>query len=273
MQSGPILRTTLGLVLGTATLSQAAFTATAGAVYDSTSNANAVDFDAAATGTTPATSVIGVTAFTAAVAAANLAGQGGVLDFDSVATNSSGTITANYGTVLTPKTLTISSTTSSSYVTSNNTGRTPISGTIYLNKLTGGVTPNDYGFGFGTITGATVLEGVTSVGLTFLSRDPGTTSAGNFGTVTGTATFSDGTTATSARSVTEAAGLGDTFYGFVAPAGLSITSVTLDVPGTTLFGGVDDVAFVTTPGVPEPTALAVTAGCGLMALRRRRVAR
>jgi hypothetical protein len=84
-------------------------------------------------------------------------------------------------------------------------------------------------------------EAVVQFGLTI-----GSTDFFSLGQVTATATFSGGGNASASRLIGELAGLGDTFFGFAAPRGQSITSVTFTHPsGLTM--PIDDVGFITAP--------------------------
>lgn len=87
-------------------------------------------------------------------------------------------------------------------------------------------------------------EAVIEFGLTILS-----TSLFSMGEVTGTATFSDGAKVSASRFISEAAGQGDTFFGFAAPNGQSIASVTFtNSAGRSMF--IDDIGFITASVVP-----------------------
>jgi hypothetical protein len=90
-----------------------------------------------------------------------------------------------------------------------------------------------------TITSGVPDEAVVEFGLTILS-----TSAFSMGDVTARARFSDGTEATAQRAISEGPGLGDTFFGFRAPNGQSIVSVTVtNSAGRPMF--IDDIGFIT----------------------------
>ena len=80
---------------------------------------------------------------------------------------------------------------------------------------------------------------VVQFGLTVLSPSYFTMS-----NVTATATFSGGGQATASRVINEGAGLGNTFFGFAAPVGETITSVTFtNSQGHEMF--FDDIGFIT----------------------------
>src|SRR5205814_8736482 len=69
-------------------------------------------------------------------------------------------------------------------------------------------------------SGSSANEHVVDLGLTLLSQ------GANFGSATVSAILEDFTTSISAsRTITEAAGAGDTFYGFSAPAGHYISEI------------------------------------------------
>src|SRR4051812_25494315 len=78
-----------------------------------------------------------------------------------------------------------------------------------------GTGSRDVTIDIGSITeGGAVGEKVTEIGLTALSQN-----AANFGAVTAKALLNDGGEVAASRNITEAAGQGDTFFGFRAPAG------------------------------------------------------
>jgi hypothetical protein len=78
-------------------------------------------------------------------------------------------------------------------------------------------------------------------------------------------TFSDLSTAVLTDTVT-ANTQDDTFFGFTAPAGVTITKLTIGA-GTDNYFAIDDLAFV----IPEPSAVLMGAAgmMGLMIRRRR----
>jgi hypothetical protein len=107
--------------------------------------------------------------------------------------------------------------------------------------------------------------GVTQVGFAILSRND---YAAN---VQVTAHFSGGGTSVASRQIGQSAGGQDTFYGFIAPEGQTISSLGLvmtrvDTSGGA-FMGLDDFGFVT--NVPEPS-VALIGGLGMLTLLRRR---
>jgi hypothetical protein len=264
-------------LLGLAAAAQAATVGTVSGVYDSTNNANAVDFSAAYTlgfagGSTPITSanVVTVGQFSPLLTAANGIGLGGVMDFDVTTENTVESTELRYRYGLGgEKSISFNSLTGySGVIATNGTARTPVSGSRFLNKYLGGSFQNDYGYTIGTPTGTFLPETVVALGFTVLSRSTSETSGiVNFGNVVATVELSDGSLIQAARTINELSGAGDTFYGFVAPTGLSINSFTIDIAGTANFAGLDDVAFIT---VPEPTAFAALGLGGLLLGRRRR---
>jgi hypothetical protein len=117
-------------------------------------------------------------------------------------------------------------------------------------------------------TGAWILDGLTTggapgeriveFGITVLSQNksPGPTPI-DYGTMSVTVGFSDGSSATAQRWIHEAPGEGDTFYGFRAPAGLAINTFTVSASAPNSgYNNIffDDPAFVTSAYVPEPAA-------------------
>ena len=254
-----ILGGSLLLLSGTG---HAAISMPAVGVYDSTNNANTVDRYANGDATSYGT-------FVAAVASAFAAGNGGVVNFDSNLINSQSSITTTYASGA--KTLNISTNVDVNAQTSANI--TGISGTntnsvndqptggFFLQSSAGQSTI----FTIGAIDGGAPGEYVSQIGFTLLSRING----GGTPAITATAMFSDGSSANASSSFTQTATGEDTFFSFAAPAGRSITSLTLDYGGTAdLRRGLDDLAFIT--AVPEPSAMLLGALGLLPFLRRRR---
>jgi hypothetical protein len=108
-----------------------------------------------------------------------------------------------------------------------------------------------------SLTGAVPGEAIYQIGLTVLSKSRSGVPV-DFGTVTATALLSGGGTVSAGRIINEGIGLGDTFFGLVAPAGQSITQVQVRNNSTSPFQSfmwVDDIGFITRP-IPEPASLA-----------------
>ena len=260
-------RYTLIAAAASAVLAQgaaAAITTTTSGVYDEqTSQLNTIDQTAA--GATPVNaSLVPLSQFKTDITAAYAAGTGGVIHFDDVstATSSQQQIFARYGAG-NARTLTLTNpnynaTTPAGYQVDMSAATavaaTPISGGNYLRS--NGTTIHAFNFS----------EPLSEVGFTILARsaartvnvrltyDDGTT--GTFGPVTVPANTGSGATSTP-----------DTFFGFAAPTGRTISGLSID-PGASNFFVLDDLAFVT---VPEPgtLGLAATAAVALLARRRR----
>ncbi len=163
---------------------------------------------------------------------------GGVVDFESGSMEGQ-TVAATYGTAKT-KTFRFTNTTGSMTVgTGTNPApdsRKPISGQYRAAKST----TSNWVFSFDGITGAAPDEKILIFGATLIERD----SAATVPMVT--ATFSDGSTVTATADMlgdSVSPNNKDTFFGFVAPPGQSITSVNFQV---NQYVHMDDVAFVTT---------------------------
>lgn len=209
--------------------------------------------------------------FGPAVSAAFTAGRGGVINFE-VAENTAGTsLEASYASGA--KTLNI--TASEAFSIQTFSGSTPVSGTFGLLLPSANDSNDNATLTFTGITGGEPGEAVTSVGFALLSRNTGTGTSDYTQTVTVIATFSDGSTATASDTINGANGTDDTFFGFTAPAGLSIASIGFDpaLDARDSRTVIDDLGFVTSV-VPEPASasLVVLAAGGLLARRRRRVA-
>ena len=250
---------------------------------DPAGDSNDVDQSAAyvsSTGAGSAANVVNLGVFRTAVAAAFAENRGGVIDFE-VRNDAGGTpigsldaatiLSGRYGIgasqVSGAKSLQLTSGSGTwNWPAATSNGRVPTSGANALAKS------GDDVFQFqiqpGAISNGEAGERVAAFGFTVLER-----SGADVGSpLTATVTFSDGSTASAQATLSGAlpAGDEDSFFGFFAPAGLSISSVTFN-PGN--FTSVDDVAFITTTSdaaVPEPaSAAAPLAACALL-LRRRR---
>lgn len=240
-------------------------TTTATGVYDeTTTQTNNVDFNAtgntatASTGNGATYSTIGT--FNPAVAAAFAAGFGGVAAFDDLSTlTSSSSMNVFYNG--TGKLFTMSF--SNNYTVSTGTvaeDSSPVSALNYLEpNAIGFSSPQTLTISFGPITGGVLGENFSQLGITLLSANSGSGGpAANFGAITVMATFSDNSTASAVRTISEGKGAGDTFYGFAAPLGLTIKSLTISSAGGIGVPDIDDIGFITTPtAVPEPASYAL----------------
>lgn len=237
-------------------------------------------------GATSANMISGTTAgsayttFKADVASAFSGSTGGVIDFDTdlggeivndIFSPITSPITAAYDASKTFN-MAYSFTTGAAFRTNNQTNRTPISDSSDINE--GGIFQTTVE-NPGTLTLDLSLTNapddlISQFGFTFLSR-----TSRDYGTVTAVASFSDGSTLTSSFLNTSfAAGAQDTFFGFIAPTGESITQVTLTSsqgPGFIAGFSLDDAAFVTS-AIPEPTSSAMLLGASMLmlGLRKRR---
>lgn len=123
-------------------------------------------------------------------------------------------------------------------------------------------------FNFGTISGFSPTDRLLSFGITYLGRN-------NTGTVALFATYSDGSTSPVLTSTLGPGANNDTFFGFTAPAGLYLQSVT--VSGSGDIKTFDDIGFIFGTPLPAPNPIplpaASLAGTALLAgglVRRRR---
>ncbi len=234
-------------------------------VYDP-AGANAVDTVAglgAVTAGSPAQTSLA--AYSAAFAAAFAANTGGVVNFeaftaevgDSTPTTNPG-MTISYGITVSTSLGITRPVGNYQFDSSPTTLGTAISGTNYLRAEA----DPSHVFNFST--------GLSMVGITALSRNSSRT-------ISATVTyFEGGSDVISGEVVAAGAGIDDTFFGFTAPAGKTISSLTLTptASGSTetplnFFFAVDDLGFVV--AIPEPSvALLGVAGLGLMMGRRRR---
>jgi hypothetical protein len=144
-------------------------------------------------------------------------------------------------------------------------GRTPTSGSRTLGKDVTDVFKLD--ILAGAVSSPDANEYVSALGFTVLER-----LGANVGNpLSVTATFSDGSTVTAQANMSGASPASDqdTFFGFIAPSGSSITSVRFN-PGN--FTSIDDLAFITSSstGIPEPAGLLLLGGAVFALVRRRR---
>lgn len=258
-----------GALLCQASTSHAAtFTIPTVATYDEqTTQTNSVDFYVT-TETTTATATGGASStldgYKTAFATAYASDFGGVADFDGDGVTASATDTTafTYGTNGT-KTLN----TAFAFRTASFSTSVEISGTKEaIFRTPGGGDTGSGTINFTSITNGLLNEQVVRFGLTFLERDS------TSGTISGIATFTNGTTdtasATLSRALTNALNDSqDTFFGFTAPSGQWIKSVAFTSAGNFTM---DDLAFATAV-VPEPSSSALVgfAALGLIARRRR----
>lgn len=233
-----------------APLTHAAVVTTSG-IYDGPAT-TANDVDATAPGSTD------LATFKLAIAAAYANNTGGVITFDNLSGSFLDTSMSTLFGVSEVNQMTITRTTGQgSYFFELNTAvGSPISGGMYLRNQ-------------GTTGGASVAHTfnfsvpLSQIAFTAISRNAART-------VTATVTYAEGGTAVLTDSLTGTALADDTFFGFIAPEGKTITSMVIDA-GTGNFFAIDDLAFI---AIPEPSAgaLAISGLAGLL-LRRRRTIR
>ena len=213
-----------------------------------------------------AANVITVSLFTPQMSNAFNADQGGVFNFDNVAANANLTgVSLSYGTSQT-KSVTLGHG-SGNLFSAITTLSEAVSGDQMGVKNISALDP-DFTFVFSSFAnnaGAPDV-GVTRFGFTFLSQ--GISNAVLYGQLQATATFSGGGWVTAGAVVNNTRSLADTFFGFVAPAGQTITQVTLPV-GVTGDAFIEDVGFITMP-IPESSSLLMLGMGVLVAARRRR---
>jgi hypothetical protein len=260
------------LALGTlATLISASFASAAAVttvgVYDEATQTNFVDFYVTTQTTTP-TATTGATdpldGYKSAFGTGFASNFGGVVNFDAADIGSTNSIEATYG-VGSSKILNIGVSGGFRAVAFGSSSEIS-GGREAIFTTSGGADTGQGTFTFGSIIGGLANEAVVQFGLTFLGRVNGEV------TVAGRATYSDGTTGVLLSRSIPIGNAHDTFFGFTAPTGLAITSVTFDQPGATGSSAktFDDVAFVTAV-VPEPTSLGLLGVAGVaLASRRRR---
>jgi hypothetical protein len=233
---------------------------------------NQVDTSAFFFGGNSATNIMNVGAFTTSVLNAFNANQGGVFTFDNVQLNTNVTsISLSYGTGQS-KSLTLGQGSPGNLNAVVTTFSEAISGDQVGVKNISAIN-TDFTFVFSSFANnfGAPDAGVTQFGFTFLSQ--GVSSPVNYGLLQATATFSGGSTVTAAGTVNSLRTLGDTFFGFIAPAGQTITQVTLPV-GVTGDAFIEDIGFVTQAAVPEPAAAGLFALglAGWLVSRRKQTA-
>jgi len=253
-------------------LSAAGATTTTGVYDDPINITNQVDQSAGfITGAgANASNVVGVAAFTTQVLNAFNADQGGVFTFDNVGFNANVTsLSLSYGTSQS-KSFTLGQGSPGNLVATTTVLSEAISGDQVGVKNINAVDPT-FTFVFSSFANNLGLPdlGVKAFGFTFLSQ--GVSSPVNYGQLQATATFSGGGTVTSGAFVNNLRTLADTFFGFIAPTGQTITQVTLPV-AVSGDAFIEDVAVITSPAVPEPSSLALV-GLGFSALLTCRVRR
>lgn len=214
-----------------ATTSQAAFTTTG--VYDeNTVNLNAVDVSA----TSDAGVEISLSSFTALVELAYNADAGGVINFDSGSLTNGNTLDATYG-VSAAKNITITNGTAVGTLEVSSPVITAISGNAAIRKTPGSFSfdRNDFKFDFNP------NDGVKAVGASIMSQF---TLGPAVGTVSARVFYDDSSSSPIVSDfISNTFGSDDTFWGFQAPAGRSITRFELLI-GNDVFAFLDDLAFV-----------------------------
>jgi hypothetical protein len=238
------------------------YTFTAGGVYDNANNANKVDTNASGSAVT-ATGATDVAGFTANVATAFAANRGGVIDFDSgggsaiSATNDAIRFTYGGGA----KSFTVTS--SRDVRTATYGSATPISSNTQFDLPDAVEGTQTLTLTFGGIVGGDPGEIISAIALTANSRNSvASTVSMNVG-------LSDGSSSSVlSHALATTAGADDTFYGFVAPDGLGITSLTITRTGRVPF---DDLGFITTAPTPAPEPGVVgVLGAGMVGVMGRR---
>lgn len=247
-----------------------AITYTTSGVYDENVNgANTVDTDAFNTAGNAALvsagQVISQATLTADVATAFASNSGGVIDFDSLASNPGGTdFDATYG-ISQANNLHVA-------MTSFTGGAAPAGGLSLVVNLTtaavaisgNGTNLNHMGTGSGVIDfGLAFDKPLSEIGVTVLQRTAARTI--NVRVVLDDASLMDFATETQAAWSGSGTPDDDTFFGARAPAGRTIAAIRFDFNAA---HRIDDLAFVV---VPEPSSLALmifVLGGIVLALRR-----
>ena len=251
----------------------------AGTYDENTTQANTIEQSAtfaSSTGSATAANIVTAASFDPTVETQAGLGFGGVLTFDTPintndqvpSTGIASPINATFNGGAKSLDITYTLGTGVAIRQGNLTNRTPISAnngsTPGFAFTTVSEAPGTLTLGFGPVAGGLDNEQVTQAGFTFLSR-----TSRNYGVVSATATFSNGdaVTASFTNNVLSAGGQ-DTFFGFLAPDGSSISGISLSTTGGAGFS-IDDVGLVTS-NVPEPGSLGLLAAGGLLTLLRRR---
>jgi hypothetical protein len=244
---------------------QAALVMTASGVYDEqVVRTNTIETTATPTVNGAGTvSFVTLSDFKTRITNAFANGTGGVINFDGFASAQPLTneMQVSYGI---GKTLSVT-TTGNNYqidmgaLTTINA--TPISGDNYLRSATA---IHIYNF-------ATPLN---DLGFTILGRNATRSVAVSLGYSDGSSVLlNNATIAASAQTAYNNSSLGDTFFGFTAPAGKAITSLTLTPTPSGDFFVLDDIGFVAS-AIPEPSTLTLGAmlfagGCWFCQRRTR----
>lgn len=233
------------LYLAAAAGASAAINLTTSQNYDSNTNANQVDAVAGSGPISNPAAAEVLAGYAAIFSQAYTAGQGGVITFDNITLTSTdvndATLSVSYGAGG-ASTLTI--TTSTNYgnyqFQSAAVVGTPISGGTYM-RVRGGTVSGQIG-----VQSFNFSQALSHVAFTVLAR---TDASRN---VTGTVTFNDGTTAQLSSTISGSAlPTNDTFFGFTAPDGKTITGMKISAGDANYFA-IDDLAFVV--AIPEPSA-------------------
>ena len=261
---------------------------TAGVYDETTTQTNNVDFNAVfSSGTGGATAANTTTAstgngavystvgpFNADLAAAFNANTGGVWNFDTQPTGNLPEANVLSFGISQSKTITLTQTNPFTPMFVSSGGPTHDANSISLSNYLDNINGFSYAFAFSNLTGGVHGEtGVMELGFTALSAsDPNTGIPINFGTVTAIANFSGGESVTETATINSVKGAGDTFFGFVAPVGETITGFSLASSATgTGAPDIDDIAFITNAvAVPEPaTSMLFIAAGGIGILMRK----
>lgn len=262
-----ILAVACSTVLAPGGAARAAFTSVG--VYDEAAfQPNQVDGNASGNPLS-STAITDAAGFTTAVAAAFAAGRGGVINFDNGSLDADRTFTATYNGGASVVTFTTNADMIISTVNPSSGTVTPISNNnAETTTDTGNVMQPDTAANGGaadfTISMAAGFN-VQTIGFTINSR----ANASYPQNVTVTPTFSiSGVGTPLVSNIGSTKGTDDTFYGFTAPLGESITAIAIDTASTgdNARVTIDDLGFI----VPEPTGVGLLAAAALPLLARRR---